>query len=188
MDGTLSRGWVEVFPELTDDERRLGQLPGFTPERIEQLVETVPIEDLGLPTTTGAPRPDDPTSDVISTPIPEEAGPSIVEARPGSTETPAGNIILPHGDKGDGLEYITGKGHTVKQIDDIISNPRPDQSGFVKGRGRLKGQEVRLLTAADGHWVKLDQEGNVRATSNRNLPLRDDENYPGEVIRPLEGP
>jgi hypothetical protein len=26
-DGSLSQGWVEVFPELTEDERRLGQLP-----------------------------------------------------------------------------------------------------------------------------------------------------------------
>ena len=188
VDGALSRGWVEVFPELTDDERRLGELPGFTPERIEQWLETFPIEDLGLPPTTGTPRPDDPTSDVISTPIPEEAGPNIVEVRPGSTETPAGNIILPHGDKGDGLEYITGKSHTVEQIDDIIANPNRELSGFVKGFGLRKGEVVRLLTGADGHWAKLDKDGNVFATSNRNLPLRVDENYPGEVIRPLGGP
>lgn len=35
LAGTLAEGWVEVFPELTDNERRLGQLPGFTPERIQ---------------------------------------------------------------------------------------------------------------------------------------------------------
>jgi len=70
LDGDLAEGWVEVFPELTEDERRLGQLPGFTPERIEQWLETYPAEDLGLPNSTGTPVPDDPTDNIISTPIP----------------------------------------------------------------------------------------------------------------------
>lgn len=47
--------WVEFLPELTEDERRLGKLPGFTPERIEQWLETYSIEELGLPNHTGAP-------------------------------------------------------------------------------------------------------------------------------------
>lgn len=188
QEGEFAQGWIEVFPELTEDERRLGQLPGFTPERIEQGLETYPAEDLGLPNHTGSPIPTDPTGNIISTPIPEETGPNIVEARPGTTTTPEGNSILPHGGKGNGQEYITGKGHTVEQIDDIIANPRPDLSGFIESRGHLKGQDVRLLTASDGHWVKLDQDGNVFATSNRNLPLSHDENEPGEIIRPLEGP
>ncbi|MCE8511035.1 hypothetical protein KBY28_21550 [Ruegeria pomeroyi] len=186
QDGELAQGWVEVFPELTEDERRLGELPGFTPARIEQWLETYPIEELGLPNSTGSPIPGDPTDNIISTPIPEETGPNIVEARPGPTTTPDGNSILPHGAKGDGEEYITGKGHTVEQIDDIIANPRPDLSGFIEGRGRYKGEEMTLLTGRDGHWLVLDPSGNVVATSNRNLPLRDDENDPATIIRPLE--
>lgn len=78
QDGELAQGWVEVFPELTDDEIGLGQLPGFTPERIEQWLETYPIEELGLPNHTGSPIPDDPIDSIISTPIPEEAEPNIV--------------------------------------------------------------------------------------------------------------
>lgn len=186
QEGELAQGWVEIFPELTEDERRLGELRGFTPERIEQWLESYPIEELGLPNNTGTPIPGDPTDNIISIPIPEEAGPNIVEARPASTTTPGGNSILPHGTKGDGQEYITGKGHTVEQIDEIIANPRPELSGFVEGRGRRKGQDVRLLTGPDGHWVKLDKDGSVIATSNRNLPLRDGENDPGAIIRPLE--
>ncbi|RVT85693.1 hypothetical protein DXV76_08060 [Rhodobacteraceae bacterium CCMM004] len=57
QDGELAQGWVEVFPELTESERRLGELPGFTPERIEQWLETYSIEELGLPNTTGSPFP-----------------------------------------------------------------------------------------------------------------------------------
>lgn len=95
-------------------------------------------------------------------------------------------VILPHGAKGDGQEYITGKGHLAEQIDDIIANPRPDLSGFIDGRGQLRGQDIRLLTGSDGHWVTLDQNGNVRASSNRNLPLSHKENYSGDIIRPLE--
>lgn len=75
--GDFADGWVETFPELTEDERRLGEVPGFTPERIEQWLETYPIEELGLPNNTGSPIPDDPNGNIISTP-PEETGPNIV--------------------------------------------------------------------------------------------------------------
>ena len=186
QEGELAQGWVEVFPELTEDERRLGQLPGFTPERIEQWLETYPIEELGLPNNTGSPIPGDPTDNIISTPIPEETGPNIVDARPGTTTTPDGNSILPHGSKGDGQDYIGLKGHDVEQVDDIIANPRPDLSGLIEGRGRYRGQDMTLLTGQDGHWVVLDPDGNVVAVSNRNVPLGDNENLPREIIRPLE--
>jgi hypothetical protein len=63
---------------LTEDERRLGQLPGFTPERIEQWLETYPGEVLGLPNHTGSPPTEDPTGNIISTPNPEAVGPNIV--------------------------------------------------------------------------------------------------------------
>lgn len=187
QDGTIAQGWVEVFPELTEGERRLGELPGFTPEHIEQWLETYPAEVLGLPNHTGSPPVEDPTGNVISTPIPDEAGPNIVEARRDEAfTTPGGNTIGDHGGKGDGLEYITGKGHTAGQIDDIIANPRPDLSGIVAGRGRYKGQEMTLLTGQDGHWVILSPEGRVVAVSNRNRPLRERENDSDPIIRPLE--
>jgi hypothetical protein len=185
-DDTLAQGWVEVFPELTEDERRLGQLPGFTPERIEQWLETYPAEVLGLPNTTGAPIAPDPTGNVISNPLPEATGPNIVEARPGSVTTPDGNVILGHGKKGDGLVYITGKGHTAEEIDGIIANPNPDLSGVIRGFGPYKGQEMTLLTGRDRHWVILNPDGEVVAVSNRNVPLRASENDPQEIIRPLE--
>ena len=186
-DGGLAQGWVEVFPELTEDERRLGQLPGFTPERIEQWLETYPAEVLGLPNHTGSPPVEDPAGNIISAPIPDEAGPNIVEARRDEAfTTPGGNTIGDHGGKGDGLEYITGKGHTAGQIDDIIANPRPDLSGIVAGRGRYKGREMTLLTGQDGHWVILSPEGHVVAVSNRNRPLRERENDSDPIIRPLE--
>lgn len=187
QDGTIAQGWVEVIPELTEGERRLGELPGFTPERIDQWLETYPAEVLGLPNHTGSPPVEDPTGNIISTPIPDEAGPNIVEARRDEAfTTPGGNTIDDHGGKGDGLEYITGKGHTAGQIDDIIANPRPDLSGIVAGRGRYKGQEMTLLTGQDGHWVLLSPEGRVVAVSNRNRPPWETENEPDPIIRPLE--
>lgn len=187
QDGTIAQGWVEVFPELTEGERRLGELPGFTPERIDQWLETYPAETLGLPNHTGSPPVEDPDGNIISTPIPDEAGPNIVEARRDEAfTTPGWNTIIDHGGKGDGLEYITGKGYTAGQIDDIIANPRPDLSGIVAGRGRYKGQEMTLLTGQDGHWIILDPEGKVIAVSDRNRPLRAEENEPDPIIRPLE--
>ena len=186
QDGTIADGWVEVFPELTEDERRLGELPGFTPERIEQWLEIYPAEVLGLPNHTGSPAAEDPTGNIISTPIPELAGPSILEARPANITTPDGNIVRGHGPKGDGAEYITGKGHTAEQIDGIIANPNPDLSGVIRGFGPFKGQEMTLLTGRDGHWVILNPDGEVVAVSNRNVPLRAPENDLQEIIRPLE--
>jgi hypothetical protein len=187
QDGTIAQGWVEVFPELSEGERRLGELPGFRPERIDEWLETYPAEVLGLPNHTGSPPAEDPTGNIISTPIPDVDGPDIVEARrdEGFT-TPGGTTIDDHGGKGDGLEYTTGKGHTAGQIDDIIANPRPDLSGIVAGHGDYKGQDMTLLTGQDGHWVLLSPEGRVVAVSNRNRPLRDRENEPDPIIRPLE--
>ncbi len=62
----------------------MGQLPGFTPERLEAFRETYPAETPGLPVHTGQGHPDDPGGNVVSTPIPQDAGPDIVEMpRPG---------------------------------------------------------------------------------------------------------
>ena len=142
---------------------------------------------LGLPSSTGSPIPADPSGNVISTPIPQEVGPTIVEARPdGRFKTPGGNTVGNHGGKGGGLEYITEKGHTPEQIDNIIANPRPDLSGFVAGKGRYKGQEMTLLTGQDGHWVVLNPNGEVVSASNRNMPLRAKDNNRQDIIRPLE--
>ena len=77
-DGKIADGWVEVFPELTGGERRLGELPGFTPQRLEEWLETYPAGVLGLPIHTGSPIAQDPSGNIVSTPIPDETGPNIV--------------------------------------------------------------------------------------------------------------
>jgi SPP1 gp7 family putative phage head morphogenesis protein len=129
-EGSLSQGWVEVFPELTEDERRLGQLPGFTPERIDQWLETYPAEVLGLPNHTGSPPVEDPTGNIISTPIPDEAGPNIVEARPGEP-TP----ISPNDDdatrrairrENESAQLLAGSGFNVLQNPVVAGPKKPD--------------------------------------------------------------
>ena len=126
-DGSLSQGWVEVFPELTEDERRLGQLAGFTPERIDQWLETYPAEVLGLPNHTGSPPVEDPTGNIISTPIPDEAGPNIVEVRPGEP-TP----ISPNDDdatrrairrENESAQLLAGSGFNVLQ-NPVVAGPK----------------------------------------------------------------
>jgi hypothetical protein len=129
-DDTLAQGWVEVFPELTDDERRLGQLPGFTPERIEQWLETYPAEVLGLPSTTGAPIAPDPTGTIISTPIPDEAGPNIVEARPGEptrigrNDDEATRRAIQR--ENESAQLLAGSGYTVLQNPVVAGQKKPD--------------------------------------------------------------
>jgi hypothetical protein len=129
-DDTLAQGWVEVFPELTDDERRLGQLPGFTPERIEQWLETYPAEVLGLPSTTGTPIAPDPTGTIISTPIPDEAGPNIVEARPGEptrigrNDDEATRRAIQR--ENESAQLLAGSGYTVLQNPVVAGQKKPD--------------------------------------------------------------
>jgi SPP1 gp7 family putative phage head morphogenesis protein len=77
-DGDFADGWIEVLPELTEDERRLGQLPGLTPARIEAWLESYTAEELGLSHRTGGGVPDDSSGSIISTPIPDVAGPDVV--------------------------------------------------------------------------------------------------------------
>lgn len=68
-----AQGWVEVFPELTEDERRLAELPGFTGKQQEAFILVDPVLTDGLPAHTGHAPEGDPVGNVISTPITEEA-------------------------------------------------------------------------------------------------------------------
>ena len=74
----------------------------------------------------------------------------------------------------------------VEQIDDMIANPDRARSGYVQGKGRHKGQKVKLLIGQDGHWIKLDETRRIIAVSNRHLPFWHKENDHEEIIAPLE--
>lgn len=67
-----AQGWTEVFPELTEDERRLAELPSFTAEQQESLILADPVLNDGLPAHTGHAPEGDPAGNMISTPITEE--------------------------------------------------------------------------------------------------------------------
>ncbi len=166
-EGALAEGWVEVFPELTEDERRLGQLPGFTPERMEEFIEAFPAEDLGLPIHTGTPVPEDPTDNVISTPIPDETGPNIVEARPGEP-TPIG----PNDDEATrrGIRRENESAGILRENGfDIIQNPvvdglkNPDYliNGEVYDHYAPDTNRVRNIWGAVKEKVEKAQANNV---------------------------
>ena len=168
-DGKIADGWVEVFPELTDGERRLGQLPGFTPQRLEEWLETYPAGVLGLPIHTGSPIAQDPSGNIVSTPIPDETGPTIVEAkRPESYTTPDGNKVRAHGGKGGGKEYMLGKGHTPESLDEILSNPAskmPSSRGDTSTGGR---QSATVIFGRNGDWVVVnDLTGQIISMNDR---------------------
>ncbi|MCA0908210.1 hypothetical protein LCM27_17560 [Ruegeria marisrubri] len=173
LDGELAKGWVEVFPELTEDERRLGQLPGFTPERLDQWLETYPIEDLGLPNHTGSPIPDDPTDSIISTPIPEETGPNIVAVRPGEP-TP----INPSDDE------ATQRGHRRENESaqilgqngfDVIQNPAVD--GPKRPDYLINGEIYDHYAPSTDHprriWERVQEKVEKGQTANIVIGLQD---------------
>jgi SPP1 gp7 family putative phage head morphogenesis protein len=166
-DDTLAQGWVEVFPELTDDERRLGQLPGFTPERIEQWLETYPAADLGLPNTTGTPIAPDPTGTIISTPIPDEAGPNIVEARPGEptrigrNDDEATRRAIQR--ENESAQLLAGSGYTVLQNPVVAGQKKPDYliNGEVYDHYAPATDNVRNIWKTVKEKVEVDQAPNI---------------------------
>lgn len=173
QDGTIAQGWVEVFPELTEGERRLGELPGFTPERIDQWLETYPAEVLGLPNHTGSPSVEDPTGNIISTPIPDEAGPNIVEARPGEP-TP----ISPNDDEAtqrsirrenESAEVLAANGYNVVQNPTVPGPKRPDYliNGQVYDHYAPSTDNVRRI------WERVKEKVDEGQASNVVIGLHD---------------
>lgn len=166
-DGKIADGWVEVFPELTDGERRLGELPGFTPERIEQWLETYPAEVLGLPNHTGSPAIEDPTGNIISTPIPDEVGPSIVEVRPGEP-TPIG----PNDDdatrraiqrENESAQLLAARGLDVVQNPVVAGPKKPDYliNGEIYDHYAPSTDNVRNIWDSVKEKVEEGQASNI---------------------------
>lgn len=154
----LAQGWVEIFPELTEGERRLGELPGFTPERIEEWLETYPIEELGLPNNTGSPIPDDPTDKIISTPIPEETGPNIVASEIGNLRTPD-DRDLPDGFDDRSIELANENG---------VQRPRESRAGARYEAAR--GTTLALPDPADPAYDFIDTANGERIEVKGPVP------------------
>lgn len=191
-DGTIAQGWVEVFPELTEGERRLGELPGFTSERIDQWLETYPAEVLGLPNHTGSPPVEDPTGNIISTPIPDEVGPNIVEVRPGEP-TPIG----PNDDdatrraiqrENESAQLLAGSGLDVVQNPLVAGPKKPD----YLINGEVYDHYAPSTDLPRNIWSEVRGKVEKGQTNNVVISLRDSE-VPEEDLRrqfeewPIEG-
>jgi hypothetical protein len=172
-EGSLAQGWVEVFPELTEDDRRLGQLPGFTPKRIDRWLETYPAEVLGLPNHTGSPPVEDPTGNIISTPIPDEVGANIVEARPGEP-TP----ISPNDDdatrraiqrENESAQILAGSGFEIMQNPVVAGPMNPDYliNGEVYDHYAPSTDNVRKI------WERVKEKVERGQASNIVIGLQD---------------
>jgi hypothetical protein len=169
-EGELAFGWAEVFPKLTEDERRLGQLPGFTAERIDQFREEYPAEVLGLPDNTGSPPEGAPVGNVISTPISGEAAPTIFATERTQEELDALASDPAHGgrttdktvrerevglgsDPSGAAEFIDANGQAW-DVKGFRSDFSPTQGGFDLVRDMEKVE--RELAA--GHNVIIDTQ------------------------------
>jgi hypothetical protein len=192
QDGTIAQGWVEVFPELTEGERRLGELPGFTPERIDEWLETYPAEVLGLPNHTGSPPVEDPTGNIFSTPIPDEAGPNIVEVRPGEP-TP----IRPNDDEAtrraiqrenESAQLLSGSGLDVVQNPVVAGPKKPD----YLINGEVYDHYAPSTDVPRNIWSEVQGKVEKGQTNNVVISLRDSD-VQEEALRrqfeewPIEG-
>ena len=173
QDGTIAQGWVEVFPELTEGEKRLGELPGFTPERIDQWLETYPAEVLGLPNHTGSPAFVDPIGNIISTPIPDEAGPNIVEARSGEptpinrNDDEATQRSIRRENESAGI--LAENGYDVVQNPSVAGPKRPDYL--------INGQVYDHLAPSTGNvrniWDRVKEKVETGQAPNVVIDLQD---------------
>jgi len=144
--GELAQGWVETYPELSPEDKKLGELPGFTPERIEAFVEEYPAVDLGLPTHTGSPPAEIPDTTIISTPIATETGPIIVEmADPNNAQAEAAQraaadrvrAAFPGAVVEENREYLGADGQILGEVD-IIAGGVPIEVTIGRGKGKLE--------------------------------------------------
>lgn len=186
QDGTIADGWVEVFPELTEGERRLGELPGFTPERIEQWLETYPVEVLGLPNHTGSPATEDPAGNIISTPIPDEMGPSIVEVRPGEP-TPIG----PNDDdatrraiqrENESAQLLAARGLDVVQNPVVAGPKKPD----YLINGEIYDHYAPSTDVPRNIWSEVQGKVEKGQTNNVVISLRDSDAQEEALRRQFE--
>jgi len=87
----------------------------------------------------------------------------------GESTTPDGRPIRDHGRQGSGSDYLTGKGHTPDQVDDIINNPS-DSYPTAKGDHR-KGEPATAHVDDDGNFVVInDKTGEIIQVNDRNNP------------------
>lgn len=45
----------------------------------------------------------------------------------------------------------------------------------------MKGKTIEVVFDEEGHWAKVDEDGNVIQVSDRNVDANDDNNDPGEI-------
>ncbi|MFT3688276.1 hypothetical protein [Paenirhodobacter sp.] len=128
---------------------------------------------LGLPNHTGSPAAEDPTGNVISTPIPDEAGPNIVEARPGEP-TPIG----PRDDEAtrrsiqrenESAQLLAGSGFDVLQNPVVAGPKNPDYliNGEVYDHYAPSTENVRRI------WERVKEEVEDGQASNIVIGLQD---------------
>lgn len=77
-------GWTEAIPELSEEDRKLlERVEGFTAGLPGPQVLADPTPEFELPSHTGNPPAELPTSNVISTPVEEMQKPNVVANEPG---------------------------------------------------------------------------------------------------------
>lgn len=170
-----AQGWTEVFPELTEDERRLAELPGFTAEQREAFILADPVLNDGLPAHTGHAPEGDPTGNVTADPVTVGEGPNVLEARPNREYiTPSGNVIREHGSR-NAEEYMLEKGHTSENVDAVLAFPAysyPSEKGDTSTGGK---DSTTVIVGKNGDWVMInDVTGKIIQMNdryNRRQPL-----------------
>ena len=148
-------------------------MPGFTPQRLEEWLETYPAGVLGLPSNTGSPRPSDPSGNVISTPIPQEVGPTIVEAREGepSQSRPNDDQATRRGIRreNDSAEVLKENGFNVLQNPVVAGPKRPDYliNGQIYDHYAPETDNVRNI------WKSVKGKVDDKQASNFVIGLQD---------------
>jgi hypothetical protein len=87
----------------------------------------------------------------------------------GSLTTPGGNRVRNHGRRGNGGEYLAGKGHTPETVDEILGNPA-DSYPAAKGDTSTGGEVGATVNVGEGgDWAVVnDETGEVIQVNDRN--------------------
>jgi RHS repeat-associated protein len=88
--------------------------------------------------------------------------------RPPNSTTPGGNVVRGHGGRGNGEQYLEGKGWTPGQVDDIIDAPANSYQGERKDK--YSGSGTRVHEDGNGNWVVVNGKGEVIQVNDRDNP------------------
>ena len=160
----LAEGWAEVFPALDEAGRRLGELPGFLPPRLDEILAQegfAPADPMDIgPQNTGAPPVTMPTEPLVTLPPDRDLiGSAVFQVPMRLLEVPDGAMDTPgFRARVESWRWKTAGGDRTRAWVRPASR-RP--------AARALPGPIRWIRRSTSEWRAVDRERPTRASTSR---------------------